>query len=157
MKKILLIIFIAISSFIAYQIILGDNGIIENITIQKEKEKLLFYKSLLLKQKEEQANYIKYLKNNPKAYKELAAKLGFTEDEENTQIVKIIDASSDSLVLNENNFKTDEKINKLLAEYQNKNNINQQVSAIRIIVSVIFYIFFGFFLVLVILGGTKND
>ena len=46
MKKILLIIFIAISSFIAYQIILGDNGIIENITIQKEKEKLLFYKSL---------------------------------------------------------------------------------------------------------------
>ena len=92
MKKIVLLLFVAIISFILYQLILGENGIVEKQRINQIKNELMVYKDLLEKKASEQDNFIKYLKTILNLTK-ICRKVWFFEDEYN--FVKIIDPSGD--------------------------------------------------------------
>jgi len=151
-KKIFLILFIAFICFISYQATLGENGVIEGYRIKKNRERLLYYKSLLEKQSLEQAEFIKNLKTNPKAYKDLAEEYGFFPEERN--YLRITDNTKS--LKNKSNFKTEIEINKLLAEFDKKNKIDEDIKNIKTIITIFFFVFFGFFVVLIILVGQKN-
>ena len=153
MKKIFLILFVGFICFIFYQMILGENGIIEGYRAKKNRERLLYYKNLLEKQSMEQANFIKYLKTNPKAYKDLAEKYGFFEEEFN--FLKIVDVTK--LNSKKSNFKTEEAMINLLIEFDKKNKVDEDIKNIKTILTICFFIFFGFFIILIILVGQKNE
>jgi hypothetical protein len=156
MKKVLLLIFIGFCSFIFYQMVLGENGLIEGFRIKQEKERLLFYRSLLEKQKTEQANYIKYLQTNPKAYKELAEQLGFFNDD--VELIKIINkVKENSMDINHTEFEKSQKIEKLVKNFELSNSSEKQIKDVRLVVSILFYIFFGFFAVMIFMGGQRNE
>jgi len=155
MKKILLLIFVGFCCFIFYQMILGENGLIEGFRIKSEKERLLFYKSLLEKQKVSQNEYIKFLETSPKAYKQLAQQLGFYEKE--VEIIKILKNSKDNtndsyITLPETSL----NIEKTIKEYETNNSKDVQIKDLRLLVSIIFYLFFGFFVIIIVLGGKKD-
>ena len=155
MKKIFLLIFITFCSLIFYQIILGRNGLIEGYRIQKEKEQLIYYKSLLQKQNKELKKYIKELKNNPNALKSFAEQLGYFEDD--VQFIKIIDELEKKNLTIPDYPEKNISINKLWEKIEENNNLDNKIKKIRIWLSVFFYLFFGFFIVLIIFGVKKKD
>jgi hypothetical protein len=149
MKKIFLLIFITFCSLIFYQIILGKNGIIEGYRIQKEKEILIAKKLSMIKEIENLNEDINYLKNDPKALKSLAEKLGFYEDD--VKLVKILDN-----IKKDENFVNEQNNNNSIVKnsYQNDDKIKK----IRLWISIFFYIFFGLFIFLIIFGiQNKNE
>lgn len=148
MKKILIIIFILFNGIIFYQMLLGKNGFLASYQTENERRIILKYIETLEKRKIENNNYIKYLTNDREAYRELANDMGFFKDEtklirfKNGQATNIFDDS----ILDEQ-FKEDLK----------RNREDNQVRQIRIAVSVLFYLFFGFFIILIIFSGQSES
>lgn len=147
MKKALIIIFILFNGIIFYQMLLGKNGFLASYQTEKERKILQEYINTLEKRKVENNNYIRYLSRNLEAYRELANDMGFFKDEtklirfENGQATNIFD---DSLL--------DEEFKEKLKE----NDEDSQVRRIRVAVSVLFYLFFGFFIILIIFSGQSE-
>lgn len=147
MKKALIIIFILFNGIIFYQMLLGKNGFLASYQTENERKILQEYINTLEKRKVENNNYIKYLSRNREAYRELANDMGFFKDKtklirfKNGQATNIFD---DSLL--------DEEFKRRLKENEEDSKVRQ----IRIAVSVLFYLFFGFFIILIIFSG-QND
>jgi hypothetical protein len=152
MKKILLLIFIAFCSLIFYQIVLGRNGLLEGYRISMEKQRLLYYRSLLIQEQKELANYIKYLKENRQALPYLAARIGYFQREANFIRISIPDEIEEfkpslSQIIDEDKlFKYLQQEDKELAA------IEKRIKNLKLILSVIFYLFFGFFGILILFG-----
>jgi len=151
MKKFFLLVFTLFSGLIFFQLILSKNGLIEGFRTQKDKEMALYYKSLLEKERNELADYIEYLKNNPNALNDFAEKLGFYK--ENFKFIKIID-EIDLYAKNESNI---DEVNKIFNEYKNNNNYNEKIDRIKFYLNLFFTLFFGLFIFIVIFGIKKKD
>jgi hypothetical protein len=154
MKKFFLLIFITFCGLIFYQIVLGKNGLIEGYRVQKDKERLVRYKLLLQKKNKDLEDQIKYLKNDPDALRSFAAELGFFDGE--VKLVKILDDIEKSGKL-DIDVKEGIDIDKLINENEKSTAIDLQIKKLRMWISVIFYLFFGFFIVLIIFGVQKKD
>ena len=149
MKKIFLLIFVTFCSLIFYQIILGKNGIIEGYRVSKDKEKIILKKIALMKEIDDLKSYIKYLKTDPSAFKNLANELGYFNEE--VKLIKVLDEIKDKNI----NF------NDLKFNVQNGNvdtAFNDEIKKIRLWSSIFFYVFFGLFILLIIFGiNNKNE
>ncbi len=156
MKKAFLLIFITFTGLIFYQIILGKNGIIESYRIKRQKEKLLFFKSVLIKRNNELSNYLKYLQNNKNSLEDKANNLGFFLNEKKLLRIYTEDESNQMPIRNSYLY---EKLtlNKLFEEIKNVSGDNNKIDVLRSWIEVIFYIFFGFFMFLIIFGTHKTD
>ncbi|MCG8569272.1 MAG: hypothetical protein MJB14_03955 [Spirochaetes bacterium] len=148
MKKILLLIFILFCSLIFYQVILGKNGIIAGFQAQQERKILLKYKALLQKKSDEFGNYIQYLKEDENAYLELAREMGFFE--EKVELIRFKNLTQQT------DFDED-KIEVFFKNYIKKNLEEEKIKKIRLYVSILFYLFFGFFVILILLSGQKDE
>ena len=148
MKKILLLVFILFCGLIFYQNILGKNGLIAGYQIRREKKVLLRYKELLKQQIEEQDRYIDYLKSNEEAYLELANELGFFHEP-----VDLIKVKKNQTGQKTGAADADHYLKKYIEENMNVKMVNQ----LRIAVSILFYLFFGFFVILIIFSGQKDE
>jgi hypothetical protein len=155
-KKAFLLIFITFTGLIFYQIILGKNGIIESYRIKRQKEKLLFFKSVLIKRNNELSNYLKYLQNNKNSLEDKANNLGFFLNEKKLLRIYTEDESNQMPIRNSYLY---EKLtlNKLFEEIKNVSGDNNKIDVLRSWIEVIFYIFFGFFMFLIIFGTHKTD
>lgn len=151
MKKIFLILFVLLCGLIFYQIILGKNGIIEGERIKNERKILLVYKQLLEQDLAEHQTYIKGLKTNEDEYRRLAHDMGFFEEQTGIIKYKVKEKtiSKDDFV----NTEADIRFKHYLEENQNDSSIRQ----IRMFVSILFYLFFGFFVILIIFSGQKME
>lgn len=154
MKKFFLIIFVVFCSVIFYQIVLGKNGLIEHYRIQKLKVELLNYLDELKEIEHEQKDYINYLKNDPSALHELAKDLGYFKNND-VRLVKVIDKTKNA------GLSADADAKKRL-ELMDVDEINidtiidKKINTMRMWLKLFFYLFFGFFVVLIIVGGKKN-
>jgi hypothetical protein len=157
MDKIFLFIFISLSTFIFYQIILGENGLVEGYKASKEKERLAYYNILLTREKNDLDKYIKYLKTNPDAYKAIAEKLGFFSDEKS--FIKIIENAKDNSgdILFSDDMESTRKINGIINEFESNNALTEKINSIRSIIMICFVSLFALFIIIIILGGKKND
>jgi hypothetical protein len=157
MKKILLFIFISLSAFIFYQIILGENGLVEGYRVRKEKERLVYYTSLLTREKAELGHYIDYLKTDPDALRSIAEKLGFFNDEKN--FIKVIENARDSTndLLFPDDMESARKVNRIINEFESTNPLTERINSIRSTIMICFVSIFALFLIIIILGGKKND
>lgn len=154
MKRFFLLIFVTFCALIFYQIVLGKNGVIEGYRIQKEKERLIYYKLLLKEKGKDLDEYIDFLKNDPDALRTFAEQLGFFNDQ--VKIIKVLDEIDNNKII----FKEiDENIDttKLLKDVEKKYDLEIKIRKLRMWLSVIFYLFFGFFIVLIIFGVQKKD
>lgn len=157
MNRIFLFIFISLSTFIFYQIILGENGLVEGYRVTKEKERLAYYNMLLTREKNDLDSYIKYLKTNPEAYKNIAEKLGFFNDEKN--FIKIIENAKDAsgdLTLSDD-MESLKKVNRIINDFENNNSLAKRIESIRSVIMICFVSVFALFVLIIILGGKKND
>ncbi len=159
MKRIFILIFIALSFVIFYQMVLSQNGIIEGYRVREEKKVLLEYKSLLEKEKSELDDYIDYIKNNPEAKVYLANKLGYFFSK-NLNLVKIkqgqyekVDDTSKLSDIQKRNLQT----NQLWEEIQARSVLDKTVKRIRSWTIVGFILVFGFFTVVTILGTNVTS
>jgi hypothetical protein len=159
MKRIFILIFIALSFVIFYQMVLSQNGIIEGYRVQEEKKVLLEYKSLLEKEKSELDDYIDYIKNNPEAKVYLANKLGYFFSK-NLNLVKIkqgqyekVDDTSKLSDIQKRNLQT----NQLWEEIQARSVLDKTIKRIRSWTIVGFILVFGFFTVVTILGTNVTN
>ncbi len=155
MKKIILILFISFSALIIYQIVLGKNGIIEGYKIKIEKEKLINLKNLLLNRDNELNEYIKYLKSNPDALSYFAHKLGFYDNE--AVLIKVIDEVENQDTVSDNYLARKISLVKLIEGIKKDNSKEVKLERIQIGLQIFFYLFFGFFIVLIIIGGQDRN
>lgn len=151
MKKIFLLIFVLFCMLIFYQMILGTNGLIEGYKTKKEKERLLYYKILLEKHRDDLISYIQYLKTDTKAMNELANRMGFFKEPVN--LIKIIDKKREEYSTIE-----DHKIvDKILEEIEKDDAIEKRVKTIKTWTTLIFFIFFAGFIILIIFSGVRDE
>ena len=155
MKKILLLVFVVFCGVIFYQIILGQNGLIEGYRVEREKEALFQYKLLLEKERTELGDYIEYLKNNPEAMLYLANKLGYFSAE-NLNLIKIIEEVEDTSKLSDIQKRRLET-ERLWKEIKEKSDIDKNVKKIRNWSIILFFIFFGLFVMLIVFSGGKIE
>lgn len=156
MRKILLLIFIAFCSIIIYQMILGQNGILESYRLDEEQKILLHTKELLTEYKEELEDYSNFLKKNKDAFKLLALQLGYSSS--HLSLIKIIQNYKTKPYLNSENIFI-KKLKSDISSIQRKKmqQVEKKLEKYKIIFNIIFYTFFGGFAVLVILGIHKNQ
>ena len=155
MKRIFMLIFIALCCVIFYQIILSQNGIIEGYRVAEEKKLLLQYKALLEKEKIELNDYIDYIRNNPEAKVYLANKLGYFFSKD-LNLVKINRGSSDTSKFSDiqkRNLETEMLWNDL----QKHSQTDKTIRRIRSWTIILFVLIFGFFAVITILGSNVNN
>lgn len=155
MKKILFLVFVALCGVIFYQIILGQNGLIEGYRVDKEKEALYQYKLALQKEKKELQDYIYQLKNNPETALALANKLGYFVNPE-LNLIKIIDEIDGAIKISDGQ-KRREKIEKLWNEIKSGSQIEKKISNLKNWTRIVFFAFFGMFVLLIIFSGQKNE
>lgn len=152
MKRIFLLIFVACCMLIFYQMILGTNGLIEGYKIKKEKEKIIEYKLLLEKYRDDLIAYIKYLKTSESSMEELANRMGFFKDGE-IQLIKIIDKNSEHYA----NIEESKIIEKVLEIIEKDDSLEKEFKVIRTWVTLIFFVFFAGFIMLIIFTGIKDE
>lgn len=155
MKRIFMLIFIALCCVIFYQIILSQNGIIEGYRVAEEKKLLLQYKGLLEKEKSELNDYIDYIRNNPEAKVYLANKLGYFFSKD-LNLVKINRDSNDTSKFSDiqkRNLETEMLWNDIRRHSQTDKHIRQ----LRSWTIILFVLVFGFFAVITILGSNVNN
>ncbi|MBP7553873.1 MAG: septum formation initiator family protein [Spirochaetes bacterium] len=155
MKKILFLVFVALCGVIFYQIILGQNGLIEGYRVDKEKEALYQYKLALQKEKKELQDYIYQLKNNPETALALANKLGYFVNPE-LNLIKIIDEIDGAVKISDGQ-KRREEIEKLWNEIKSGSQIEKKISNLKNWTRIVFFAFFGMFVLLIIFSGQKNE
>jgi len=155
MKKILFLVFVALCGVIFYQIILGQNGLIEGYRVDKEKEALYQYKLALQKEKKELQDYIYQLKNNPETLLALANKLGYFVNPE-LNLIKIID-EIDGVAKISDGQKRREEIEKIWNDIKKGSQIEKKISNIKNWTRIIFFAFFGMFVLLIIFSGQKSE
>ncbi|HOF00945.1 MAG TPA: hypothetical protein PK385_04040 [Spirochaetota bacterium] len=155
MKKILFLVFVALCGVIFYQIILGQNGLIEGYRVDKEKEALFQYKLVLQKEKKELQDYIFQLKNNPETALALANKLGYFVNPE-LNLIKIIDEIDDAAKISDGQ-KRKEEIERVWNEIKSGSQIEKKISDIKNWTRIVFFAFFGMFVLLIIFSGQKNE
>ena len=151
MKKIFLLIFVLFCMLIFYQMILGTNGLIEGYKVRKEKERRIYYKILLEKHRDELITYIQYLKTDNDAMNELANKMGFFK--ENIKLIKIIDKNKEEYSTLENHRIVD----KILRDLEKDDTLEKNIKTIRTWATLIFFIFFAGFIILIIFSGVKDE
>lgn len=150
MKKIFLLLFVIFTSFIFYQIVLGENGVIEGYKVKKHKERLIYHKSLLEIEKKAQDKQIAYIKNNPRYYEELSENYSFFQKEQ--RLIKLKNNTTDNSISNSitNNIDT------LMNQYDNNNMIDKKVQNMKTMITIVFFLFFSFFIILIILVGENK-
>lgn len=155
MKRIFMLVFIALSCWPFYQIILSQNGIIEGYRVAEEKKLLLQYKGLLEKEKTELNDYIDYIRNNPEAKVYLANKLGYFFSKD-LNLVKINRDSNDTSKFSDiqkRNLETEMLWNDIRRHSQTDKTIRR----IRSWTIILFVLVFGFFAVITLLGSNVNN
>jgi hypothetical protein len=155
MKRIFMLVFIALSCWPFYQIILSQNGIIEGYRVAEEKKLLLQYKGLLEKEKTELNDYIDYIRNNPEAKVYLANKLGYFFSKD-LNLVKINRDSNDTSKFSDiqkRNLETEMLWNDL----QKHSQTDKTIRRIRSWTIILFVLVFGFFAVITLLGSNVNN
>ncbi len=155
MKKILFLVFVALCGVIFYQIILGQNGLIEGYRVDKEKEALFQYKLVLQKEKKELQDYIFQLKNNPETALALANKLGYFVNPE-LNLIKIIDEIDGAAKISDGQ-KRKEEIERVWNEIKSGSQIEKKISNIKNGARLVFFAFYGLFVLLIIFSGQKNE
>lgn len=148
MKKFFLIVFTLFTAFIFYQLILSKNGLIEEYRTAEEKKHYLYYKNILLQEKERLFNYINFLKNDKNALLFMANKMGFTKDSDNG-FIRIID-EMEKYSKNELSI---EYIEDNIENIIRNNSFNVKLNRIKLIITILFFIFFGTFIFLLIFSG----
>ncbi len=136
---------------IFYQMILGTNGLIEGYKTKKEKERIINYKLLLEKYRDDLINYIHYLKTDKESMNELANRMGFFKDE--VQLIKIIDKNSEEYI----NIEDHRIVDKILEKIEEDDGIEKEFKIIRTWATLIFFIFFASFIMLIIFTGIKDE
>lgn len=151
MKKFFLIVFTLFVAMIFYQLILSKNGIIEGYRIEEEKKAYQYYKNILTQERDRLKEYIQFIKNDKDSLLYFANKLGFYK-EDHVKVVKILDDieknSSDNINL--------ELLQKNFDNMLKENSQNKFLDRIKLITTILFFIFFGFFIFISVFGIKDN-
>jgi len=131
--------------------ILGTNGLIEGYKVKKGKERIIKHKLLLEKYRDDLINYINYLKTNKEGMENLANKMGFFKDE--VQLIKIIDKNSEEYI----NIEDHRILDKILEKIEEDDTIEKEFKIIRTWATLIFFVFFASFIILIIFTGIKDE
>ncbi len=156
MKKAFLLIFVALTGLIFYQIILGKNGILEAYNVRKQKEKLLLFKLILQKRNDELDSYLKFLNRDPDALLANANDLGFFKDEK--KLIKVYNEKEADNSIAANSYLHEKlTLNELFNLIKNGSRNDKNIKILRSWLEVFFYLFFGFFIFLILFGVSKKD
>lgn len=152
MKKLLFLTFVVILSFIFYQLVLGNNGLIEGYKLRKEYSALNNYIEYLKSEKISLEKYAEYLKENNSqndAKEELANHLGFFRDPQKILFRIRKDLNNLSLNIGESNT--------YLKEYVKVTSEVEKINTIKKIISGIFYIIISIFILLIVFGVDNDE
>ncbi len=158
MKKILLVFVMIFSGMITYQLILGSNGLFESMRVKKEREYL--DKLIILRESEKSdiESLIQGLSKNDEIYTYLASIYGYYPA--NQSVLRVIHEYDDST---KDTISFDAFFSGIATKYRGVSNQLEEeyygyeikLARLRNIISIVFFIFFGFFIILAIFGTNK--